>query len=522
MKLIKLLALSLALGAGFAVAQDRTSTLIYGGDWTDLITADPGVSYEFTGGLVTDNLYETLVKFEGTDLSTLKPGLAEKWDVKNTAQGWVVTFNLRKGSKFSTGREVTAKDVVYTFERVLQIKGPSSFLFTDVANIKAGSTKAVDNYTVQVTLPKTASPQAFLNLLTFNIGGIVDSEEVKSRDQGGDYGKAWLTDHSAGSGPFVLNRWDRNAQVVMTANPNARLQPKLKQVVLRYLPEAQAQRVALESGEIDISENPTPEMLRTFASNPKFKVYKSDNLRLRYIGMNSKEGSPFANPKVRQAVRYAINQDEIINDLILGNATKIQTIIPKGLLGYNAALPYPYDPAQARKLLAEAGVPNGFEFELLTATAACDYVPCADLAAKIQADLAKVGLKANIKQIQNSEVLKTYRAQAAQMVLVAWSPDFPDPDGNATPMSDYNAKSLAYRNVWNNPTAAKLAQQAALEATPAKRAALYKILTDQVLKDGPYAILYQPAQNVVLSSKVEGYVRNGQNQVRLENVSKQP
>lgn len=522
MQLVKWLGVSLALGAGLAMAQDRTSTLIYGGDWTDLITADPGVSYEFTGGLVTDNLYETLVKFEGTDLSTLKPGLAEKWDVKNTGQGWLVTFNLRKGSKFSTGREVTAKDVVYSIERVLAIKGPSSFLYTDVANLKPGSAKALDPYTVQVALPKTASPQAFLNLLTFNIGGVVDSEEVKAHEQNGDWGKAWLTDHSAGSGPFVLNRWDRNSQVVLTANPNARLQPKLKQVILRYLPEPQAQRVALESGEIDIAENLTPEMLKAFGSNPKFKVYKSDNLRLRYIGMNAKEGSPFANPKVREAVRYAINQDDIINNLLLGNATKIQTIIPKGLLGYNSATYYTYNPARAKQLLAEAGVPNGFEFELLTATATCDFVPCADLAAKIQADLAKVGLKANIKQIQNSEVLKIYRAQQAQMVLVAWSPDFPDPDGNATPMSDYNAKSLAYRNVWNNPTAAKLAQQAALEPTPAKRAALYKILTELVLKEGPYAILYQPAQNTVLSVKVEGYVRNGQNQVRFENLSKQP
>jgi len=522
MKLIKALGMVAALSAGLAMAQDRTSTLIYGGDWTDLITADPQVSYEFTGGLVADNLYETLVKFEGTDLSTLKPSLAEKWNVQNTAQGWLVTFNLRKGSKFSTGREVTAKDVVYSFDRAIQIKGPSSFLFTDVANIKVGSTKALDNYTVQVTLPKTASPAAFLNLLTFNIGGIVDSEEVKSHEQSGDFGKAWLTDHSAGSGPFMLNRWDRNAQVVLTANPNARLQPKLKQVILRYLPESQAQRVALESGEIDIAENLTPEMLKAFSSNPKFKVYKSDNLRLRYIGMNSKEGSPFANPKVREAVRYAINQDEIISGLLLGNATKIQTIIPKGLFGYNPAMYYSYDPARAKKLLAEAGVPNGFEFELLTATASCDFVPCGDLAAKIQADLAKVGLKANIKQIQNSEVLKAYRAQQAQMVLVAWSPDFPDPDGNATPMSDYNAKSLAYRNVWNNPTAAKLAQQAALETNPTKRGALYKLLTELVLKDGPYDILYQPAQNTTFSTKVEGYVRNGQNQVRFENISKQP
>lgn len=520
MKLFRTLGIALVLAAGIGQAQDRTSTLIYGGDWTDLITADPQVSYEFTGGLVTDNLYETLVKFEGTDLATLKPSLATSWKVEKSGDSWKVTFNLRKGSKFSSGREVTAKDVVFSFDRAIQIAGPSSFLFTDVANIKVGATKAADDYTVVVTLPKTASPASFLNLLTFNIGGIVDSEEVKKNIKDNDFGKTWLTDHSAGSGPFVLTRWDRNSQVVLDANPNARLQPKLKRVILRYIPEPQAQRVALESGEIDIAENLTPEMLNAFKSNPKFKVYKSDNLRLRYLGMNTKEGSKFADPRVRQAVRYAINQDEIINSLLLGNATKIQTIIPKGLFGYNPSTYYKLDLAQAKKLLAAAGYPNGFEFELLTATSSCDFVPCGDLAAKIQADLAKIGLKANIKQIQSSEVLKIYRAQNGEMVMVAWSPDFPDPDGNATPMSDYGAKSLAYRNSWNNPTAAKLAQQAALEADPTKRGALYKLLTELVLKDGPFAILYQPAQNTTFSTQVQGYVRNAQNQVRLENINK--
>ncbi|MCL4455536.1 MAG: ABC transporter substrate-binding protein, partial [Deinococcus sp.] len=391
-----LTALLVVIFAGSGLAQDRTSTLIYGGDWSDLITLDPGVSYEFTGGLVTDNLYETLVKFEGTDLSTLKPGLAEKWKVENLGTSWKVIFNLRKGAKFSTGREVTSKDVVYSFDRAIALKGPGSFLFTEVANIKQGSTKALDPYTVEVTLPKTASPQAFLNLLTFNIGGIVDSEEVKAHEVAGDFGKAWLTDHSAGSGPFVAVRWERNSQVVLEANPNARLKPKLSRIVMRYIQEPAAQRVALESGEIDIAENLTPEMLKAFSTNPKFKIYKSDNLRLRYLGMNSGEGSPFADPRVRQAVRYAVNQDEIINGLLLGAAKKVQTIIPAGLFGHNPSTYYKYDPALAKRLLAAAGYPNGFTFEFLVSTAVCDQVPCADLAAKIQSDLAKVGLKAEI------------------------------------------------------------------------------------------------------------------------------
>lgn len=517
---------ALAVGAlvlGMAMAQDRTQTLIYGGDWSDLITMDPQVSYEFSGGLVTDNLYETLVKFEGTDLSNLKPGLAESWKVDRSANDWVITFKLRRGSRFSSGREVQAKDVVYTFERALALKGPGSFLFTDIAQLKPGATKATDPYTVEVRIPKAASSGSFLSILTFNIGGIVDSEEVAKNAKNNDFGKEWLTNNSAGSGPFRLVRWDRGSQVLLEANPNARVKPKLQRIIMRYITEAAVLRTALESGEIDIAEGLTPEAIRALAANTRFKTIKADSLRLNYLGMNVKAGSPFANVKVREAVRWAINQDELVNGLVQGNGTKTQTIIPKGLLGYNPSTPYKFDTARAKRLLTEAGFPNGLEFELLVSTGICGGgIPCADIAAKLQSDMAKAGLKANVRAIANAEVLRAYRAQNHQMVLVGWSPDFPDPDGNATPLGDFGANSLAWRNTWSNATASKLANQASLETDPAKRVALYKLLTELVLREGPYAILYQPAVPIGFSAKVEGFVRSAIGTVRFENISKLP
>ena len=211
-----------ALLSQVSAQNSRQTTLVYGGDFTDLITLDPGQSYEFSGGLVTDNMYETLVRFEGEDLSDLKPSLATEWDIKESSDSWKVTFKLRTGQKFSSGNPVTAEDVVYSVERVLALKGNSSFLYTDVANIKPGTTKAVNATTVEFTLPKTASPQSFLSLLTFNIGGIVDSVEVKKHVTNNDFGSGWLKTNSAGSGPFMLKQWDQSQQVVLDANPNAR------------------------------------------------------------------------------------------------------------------------------------------------------------------------------------------------------------------------------------------------------------------------------------------------------------
>ncbi|WP_028490629.1 ABC transporter substrate-binding protein [Thermus islandicus] len=506
-----------------ALAQDRTQVLVYGGDLTDLITLDPQLVYEFSGVMIADNLYETLVRFEGNDLSTLRPGLAESWSVERGKDAWVLTFKLRRGSRFSTGREVTAKDVVYSFERALALKGPGSFLFTEIAQLRPGATKALDPYTVEVRLPKTASPQSFLSILTFTLGGVVDSEEVQKNAKSGDYGKDFLANASAGSGPYRLVRWDRGSQVLLEANPYARVKPKLPRVVLRYIQEPAVLRTALESGEVDIAEGLTPEALRALANNPRFKVIRAETLRLQYLGMNMKAGSPFANPKVREAVRWAVNQDELIEALLQGNALKIQTFIPKGLLGYNPATPYRYDPARAKRLLAEAGYPQGLEFELLASTGICGGgVPCSDVAAKLQADMAKAGLRAKIRTIANAELLNTYRAQNHQMVLAGWSPDFPDPDGNATPWADYGARSLAWRNSYVDETAAKLARQAALEPDVAKRKALYKVLTEKVLRDGPYVVLYQPTQPIALSAKVEGFLKNPMMSSPFWQVSKVP
>jgi peptide/nickel transport system substrate-binding protein len=502
-------------------AQGRNNVLVYGGDWSDLLTLDPGQSYEFSGGLATDNMYETLVKFEGEDLLTLKPSLAINWNVKDSGDSWKVNFKLGL-SKFSSGRRVTAADVVYTFDRAIALKGNGSFLFTDVANIKVGSTKALDENTVEVTLPRTTLPTIFLKLLTFNIAGVVDSEEVKKHEVNGDFGGAWLKTNSAGSGPYILKQWDQGSQVILEANKASKFKPRLQRVILRNIQESNAQKIAIESGEIDIAENLSPDMIKEKVKDAKFSVYKADTLRIQYLGMNSGEDGMFKDARVRQAVRWAVDQDAMVNDLAGGFAKKIQTIIPYGLFGANPATPYKVDIEKGKALMAAAGKGAGFEVEFLVPTGSCAAgIPCADLGAKVQSDLAKIGIKANIKQIVQAELLKIYRAQKAQFVLLQWGSDFPDADGNATPFGDYAAKSLAWRNQWKSDASSKLAQQAALEKNTTKRAALYKQLTELHLDQGWGAMLMQPLAPITISKSVSGYQRNAQGQVRFEKISKQ-
>ena len=503
-----------------AAQSARESTLVIGANLGDLITLDPQVSYEFGGSLITDNLYETLVRFEGTDLSEVKPALAESWTTEQQPDGGsTITFKLRD-AVFASGNPVTADDVVYSFDRAIQIAGPSSFLFTDVAKMGIGSAVAVDPKTVQLNLPAGVNPVIVLNLLTFNIGGIVDSKVVMEHEEGGDMGAAWVQENSAGSGPYILERWDQGSQVILTANENASRKGAIKRVILRNMQESTTLQSALSSGEIDVAYDFTPEAFLAAGSDPALVALKTDTFRMTYLGMNSGEGAPFADKRIRQAVRYAIDQDGIIDNLLSGLGRKMQTIIPAGLFAADETLYYDHDPEKAKALLAEAGA-EGLTVNFLVSTGPCGGgVPCADLAAKVQSDLAEVGITANIQQIVESELLNIYRAQDAELVMVSWSPDYPDPDGNATPLGDFNAKSLAWRNVWENADASQLAEQAALESDLTKRAELYGQLTKLVAEDGPYAILYQPFVPIVTRANVKDFIRNAQGNVDFDKVSK--
>ncbi len=498
----------------------RESTLVIGSDLTDLITMDPGVSYEFSGSLIVDNLYETLVRFEGDDLTEIKPGLADSWEVGEAEGGSTLSFTLRD-AVFASGNPVTAQDVVYSFDRVIELESPSSFLLSDVAGLEVGSTVAVDDKTVQLNLPEGVNPTIVLNLLTFNVGGVVDSQVVQENEQDGDFGSAWLTENSAGSGPYTLVRWDRGAQVALEANENASTSGSISRVILRNIQESSAQRAALESGEIDVAYDFTPEAFKAAEGDERFSALRTDTFQMQYLGMNSGEGSPFADNRVRQAVRYALDQNGIVDELLGGLGRKMQTIIPAGLLGANETVFYEYDPERARELLAEAGFEDGLSVEYLVSTGACGGgVPCADLAAKVQSDLAAVGIQADIRQTVEAELLDIYRAQNAELVMVQWSPDYPDPDGNATPLGDFGAQSLAWRNVWENAEASQLAQQAAITIEPEARVALYEELTTLVAEEGPYAILFQPFQPIVTLASVKGFVRSAQGNVDFTTVSK--
>ena len=484
----------------------REDTLIFAADLTDIITLDPAVVYEFSGTELAGNMYETLVSFNPGEPGKLVPVLAQSWDVADDGDMWKLTFNINPSAKFASGNPVTAADVVFSWGRAIDINKSPAFLLTDVCQITKENITAVDAATLEVKLPKTVSPQVCLSVLTFTTASVVEQAAVEP-NMGSDMGESWLNDHSAGSGPYVLNAWDRSVGVTVDANTNywGGTAPAMKRVIFQNTPELANLQAAIETGDADIAQDLGSEQAAALEGNPDVNLVKANTNYLIYAGMNATK-PPLDNPDVREAIRYAINYDEIIT-LLNGNAQIVQEIIPAGFLGHQGDNPFTQDIAKAKELLAKAGVAEGTEINFIVpAGTAPGGIEWSTIAAKLQSDVAQIGLTLNIQQLQQSELLNIYRAQGGEMVLINWSPDFPDPDGNATPFSNYDAKSLAWRNAWNDPKAIEMSKAAAVELDPDKRAALYKDLVEYVLHNGPYAVLYQPTRLYGVRSNVEGFV----------------
>jgi peptide/nickel transport system substrate-binding protein len=478
-------------------------TLIFAADLTDQLSMDPAVAYEFGGIQVVGSVYEPLVTILPGD-PAVKPLLAKSWDVKESGDGWTITFKLDEKAKFASGAPVTADDVVYSWGRIVDLNKSPAFLFTDFGANK-DSFKAVDPQTVELKLPKTTSPQVFLTVVANSVAAVVEKKIVEA-NAGSDFGSTWLNDHSAGSGPYVLTSWERNTQNVLDTNPNYwRTPPPLKRVILRNIPEQANLQSAIETGDADIVQDLGLEQAKALEGNADVDLVKVNNTQLEYIGMNAKI-PPFDKADVREAVRYAINYDDL-NTLLNGNGKIVQEVIPEGFLGYTGETPFKQDIDKAKELLAKAGVAEGTEIQLTIGSGiAVGGIENSTLAAKLQSDIEKIGLKVNIQQIQSSELLNIYRAQKAQMVLLSWGPDYPDPHTNANPFTNYEAKSIAWRNGFESPEIAKLALDASLAPDSAKRAELYKQMTERLFHEGPYAVLYQPTRTYGVRKNIKGFV----------------
>jgi peptide/nickel transport system substrate-binding protein len=443
-------------------------------------------------------------------VKTLVAGLATVWKADDANK--TITFTLRDGVKFSSGNPLRAEDVVYSWKRVVVLNKSPAFLLTQLGwtpenietMVKADGNKVVVKYAGDF------SSAFVLNVLAARPASVVDAVTVQANEANGDMGNAWLKANSAGTGAFILKAY-RPAEIInLEANPNYFLgAPTIKGVIIKHVAEAATQQLLLESGDVDLAKNLTPDQIAGLAGKDTIKVETYPQAAVHFLSLNQKTAA-LQPEAVWEAARYLVDYKGMTDSFLKGQMQIHQAFWPSGFPGALDDNPYSYDPAKAKKILADAGIktPINVTLDVINST------PFTDMAQSLQAGFAEGGINFEIIPGTGSQVITKYRARTHEAMLLYWGPDFMDPDSNAGAFAfnednsdDHYQPTTTWRNGWAVPAELNAETKAAkAEADPAKRNEMYVDLQKKVQAKSPIIIMFQAATQVALAKNVEGYV----------------
>ncbi|MEO4045718.1 ABC transporter substrate-binding protein [Pseudomonas sp. CAU 1711] len=485
---------------------------------------DPG---QYTTGTDFDAAAETmfnrLTQFErgGT---AVEPGLAEKWEV--TPDGLTYTFHLRPGVKFHTtdyfkpSREFNADDVLFTFGRMLDKDHPfrkaypSEFpYFTDMgmdANI--AKLEKLDDMTVRFTLNEVDA--AFIQNLAMSFASIQSAEYA---DQLLKAGKAAdINQKPIGTGPFVFKRYQKDAQIRFTGNKDY-WKPedvKIDNLIFAINTDASVRMQKLKAGECQVTLNPRPADLDSLAKDPNIVMPSQPGFNDGYIAYNVLH-APLDKLQVRQALDMAVNKQAIIDAVYQSAGQLAVNGMPPTQWSYNDSIKDAgYNPEKAKELLRAAGVKEGTEITLWAMPVQRPYNPNAKLMAEmIQADWAKVGVKAKIVTYEWGEYLKRSKAGEHDSMLIGWSGDNGDPDNWLGTLYGCDAVDGNNFSKWCFEDYDKLIKAAKRTTDVAERTKLYMqaqvILKEQVpITPIAHSTVYQPMRKNVQDFKISPFALN--------------
>ncbi len=454
---------------------------------------DPANAYDFFTWEVLQNTMEGLMKYKpGT--TDLTYGIAESYEVKE--DGKVYIFHLRKDLKFADGTPCTAKDVVRSIKRVMQINGDPAWLVTEFVE----DVEALDDYTVKFTLKKPVSyfPALVATPPYFPVHPAYKPNEIDSDQTAG------------GVGPYRIVKWVRDQELVLEANPYYHGEPpKIKTVIIRFYKDATTLRLALERGEIDIAwRTLNPADIESLRKNPNFQVIEVPGAAIRYIIINVKMPGT-DNKLVRQALAAAVDRVDISERVYLGTWTPLYSLIPEGMWSYKPVFKEKFGEKAnlelAKQLLKEAGYSedNPLEIELwYTPTHYGDTEK--DLAAVLKEQFEATGMiKVTVKSAEWSQYLDFARKGAMQLSLFGWYPDYIDPDDYTTPFLHGEANKWTGSG-YNNPEVNELLDEAAVKLTPEERTPYYERVQNILADEVPIIPLVQGKLFVVAKKNVGG------------------
>ena len=496
-----------------AFAQSPAGVLVMAKQIDDIISLDPAECFEFSGTEVCGNVYQKLVTTPNSNPSELVGELAERWEVSDDRRTF--TFRLKDGPKFSSGKPVTAEDAAFSLTRAVVLNKAPAFIINQFGYNKdnvAGMIRATDARTLVMSTAEATAPSFLLYCLSAAVGGVVEKAVVlshaqKTADGGDDLGNAWLKGNSAGSGAYMLRAWRASESVALDANPNAAEAPATRRIIIRHMPDSSAQMLGLQKGDIDIARNLSPDQIRQVSADPQYTVTPQRKANVTYLSLNQRNPN-LAKPEVRQAIKMAIDYEGIQRNIVPSTYAVHQAFLPEGLPGALTDKPFGNQVAEARALMAKAGLADGFE-------ATFDYTsasPRSDIAQAIQANLARIGIRLRMSPAEERQVITKTRGRQHDIAMVRWGSDYFDPNSNAEAFSintdngdNARNRTLAWRASWEIPELSARTVAAAKETDAGKRAESYMQLEREHQQVAPFVVVLQEIEVAVSRRGVSGF-----------------
>ena len=457
-------------------------------------TTDPYDANDTLSQAMAKSFYQGLYGFD-KDMKMI-PVLAESHDVSK--DGLVYTFKLRRGVKFHDGTDFKADAVKANFDRVTN---PDNKLKRYSLYNNIAKTEVVDDYTARITLKTPFS--AFVNQLAHPSGVMISPTALQK------YGKD-IAFNPVGTGPFKFVEWKQTDYLKVAKFDGywKKGLPKVDTITWKPVIDNNSRSAVMQTGEAHFTFPVPYEQVDTLKAKADLEVVAAPSIVHRYMSMNMLQ-KPFDNPKVRQAINYAINKEALAKVAFNGFAFPAEGSTPQGVEYHVKTGPWPYDVAKAKALLAEAGYPNGFETELWSAY---NHSTAQKVIQFLQQQLGQVGIKAKILALDAAVRVEKVESQQdpatapVRLYYVGWSSSTGEADWALRPLlaSESAPPRLFNTAYYKNAKVDAAIKGAQLTTDSAEKAKLYKEAQDEIWKDAPWAFLVTERLLSVNNKKLSG------------------
>jgi len=494
---------SLVLFAGWSVAKTPDNELVVGSP-SAIETMDPA-QHMSAGSFKGENFVFNNIVGYGKESAKIVPELAESWTM--TPDGKVITFKLRRGVKFHDGTPFNAAAVKFNWDRMLKANLSPAGKYKTYAN--EDSVEVVDEYTVRFkqTDPTPAVLDYFAGGAKFYFSSPTYVQKYMKADD--PLALKWMATHACGTGPYELAEWEPDSRYVFKrfagywgGTPDIKPGARFERITYKIVKDPSALRMMLEKGDIDVAEKLPADAIDQLSKTPGVKIKMADIWKIVFMIMNCQK-PPFDNVKVRQAISYAINYDELIKHVEKGRAKRLTGTMMEGFQGYDPNLfKYTLDVQKAKQLMKEAGFPDGFKTTLLYS--ADRYMGFELMSVMIQSYLKRVGIEVSLQKMAWPTQVETMKKGTFDMALQTWTANYPDAVEQTFFFFHPQTFSLRWNwSYWKNDRATALIDALMKEFDNNKRVAMVKEIQKLGVDNAVYAYFYQVPHPIAMRENVE-------------------